>query len=282
MWKRIAAAVHAAGGRIMPQLWHVGTARRPNTPPHPELPSMGPSGLVAPGKKKAQAMSEEDIADVIAAFAKAARAAQQLEFDGVELHGAHAYLIDQFFWSGLNERTDAWGGSLVARTRFACEIVRAVRREVGGSFPIMLRFSQWKIGDYTAKLAKDPQELEQLLTPLVDAGVDIFHASTRRFWLPEFEGSELNLAGWTKRVTGKPTVTVGSVGLDGEFIAAYVGQGAPTRELNDLVARFEQGEFDLVAVGRALLQDPEWVEKVRDGRSTELRAFDAEALKTLF
>src|SRR5688572_17804851 len=92
VWKRVAAAVHAAGGRIMPQLWHVGSARRPNTLPHPELQSVGPSGLVAPGKRKVAAMTESDIADVIEAFAKAARAAKQLEFDGVELHGAHAYL----------------------------------------------------------------------------------------------------------------------------------------------------------------------------------------------
>jgi 2,4-dienoyl-CoA reductase-like NADH-dependent reductase (Old Yellow Enzyme family) len=282
MWKRVADAVHAEGGRIMPQLWHVGTQRRPNTPPHAELESVGPSGLVAPGKRKAREMSERDIANVIDAFARAARAAQQLEFDGIELHGAHAYLIDQFFWSGLNERSDQWGGSLVGRTRFAAEIVRAVRREVGPTFPVALRFSQWKIGAYDAKLAATPDELEQFLAPLVDAGVDLFHCSTRRYWLPEFEGSELNLAGWTKRLTGKPTVTVGSVGLDGEFFQASAGIGAPKRDLTPLLERFNRGEFDLVAVGRALLQDPAWVEKIREGRSEDLKAFDAAALQTLY
>jgi 2,4-dienoyl-CoA reductase-like NADH-dependent reductase (Old Yellow Enzyme family) len=274
--------VHAAGGRIAPQLWHVGSARRPNTPPHPELESVSASGLVAPGKKKAKEMTANDIADVIAAFAKAAAAAKQLGFDGVELHGAHGYLIDQFFAAELNTREDAWGGSLVARTRFGCEIARAVRREVGPEFPIMLRFSQWKLQDFNAKLARDPKELAEFLQPLCDAGVDIFHASTRRFWLPEFEGSELNLAGWAKKLTGKPTVTVGSVGLDGEFVQAYGGAGAPVRGLEDLVARFEHGEFDLVAVGRALLQDPSWVEKIRDGRNAELLAFDAASLQQLY
>ena len=208
MWKKVADAVHAAGGSIFPQLWHVGTARKPGTPPHPELPSLGPSGLVAPGKKKAEAMSESNIADVIAAFAKAAGDAQRLGFDGVELHGAHAYLIDQFFAPELNERSDRWGGTLAGRLRFAVEIVRAVRKQVGSSFPICLRYSQWKPYDYNAKLARTPDELAAFLTPLADAGVDIFHASTRRFWLPEFEGSELNLAGWTKRLTGKPAITV--------------------------------------------------------------------------
>lgn len=282
MWHRVVTAVHAAGGKIMPQLWHVGTSRKPGTPPYPELPSVGPSGLVAPGKKKAAEMTERDIADVIAAFAKGAADAQRLGFDGVELHGAHSYLIDQFFSADLNTRPDSWGGSLSERTRFGREIVQAVRRAVGPDYPIVLRFSQWKTHDYNAKLAQDPAELEQFLTPLVAAGVDILHASTRRFWLPEFAGSELNLAGWAKKITGKPVMTVGSVGLDGEFVHAFTGSGAPVADLQDLIVRFERGEFDLIAVGRALLQDPAWVEKIRDGRQTELRAFDAGSLKSLY
>jgi 2,4-dienoyl-CoA reductase-like NADH-dependent reductase (Old Yellow Enzyme family) len=281
-WRRVVDAVHAAGGRIIPQLWHVGSTRRPGTPPHPDAISVGPSGLVAPGKRKVRPMTESDIADVIEAFARGAREAQALGFDGVELHGAHGYLIDQFFWSGTNERTDAYGGSLVARTRFAADIVRAVRREVGPGFAIVLRFSQWKQQDYGVRLAQDPGELASFLEPLVSAGVDMFHASTRRFWVPEFEGSESGLAGWTKKLSGKPTIAVGSVGLDQEFLGAFGGQGAETRNLDDLVERFERGEFDLVAIGRALLQDPAWVEKVRARRHDEIRPFDASSLQTLY
>lgn len=281
-WARVVKAVHDAGGSIVPQLWHVGTARRPGTEPYPDEQSIGPSGLVAPGKRRARAMTESDIADVVSAFAKAAGAAKELGFDGIELHGAHGYLIDQFFWSGTNERNDAYGGSLQARTRFAAEVIRAVRHAVGPGFTITLRFSQWKQQDYGAKLASTPEELAEFLAPLTDAGVDMFHASTRRFWIPEFEGSDLNLAGWTKKLTGKPVVTVGSVGLDQEFLGAFGGQGAETRNLDDLVARFERGEFDLVAVGRALLQDPAWVEKVKNHRAAEIRPFDATSLGTLF
>ncbi|HKP56567.1 MAG TPA: NADH:flavin oxidoreductase [Polyangiales bacterium] len=280
-WRRVLEAVHGAGGRIFPQLWHVGSTRRPGTLPHPDQQSVGPSGLIAPGKKKVREMTERDIADVIEAYATGARSARELGFDGVELHGAHGYLIDQFFWEGLNVREDSWGGSLLGRTRFGSEVVRAVRRAVGPDFPIGLRYSQWKPHDYNAKLARDPSELEAFLAPLVDAGVDIFHASTRRFWLPEFEGSELNLAGWTKKLSGKPVITVGSVGLDQEFIGAFVGVGAQTRGLEELVARIEREEFDLVAVGRALLQDAQWAQKVREGRHTEIRAFDAASLKQL-
>ncbi|HEX3595790.1 MAG TPA: NADH:flavin oxidoreductase [Polyangiaceae bacterium] len=282
MWKAVATAVHAEGGSIVPQLWHVGSARRPGTHPFPEETSIGPSGLVAPGKKKIREMTDADIADVIEAFSKSARYAKELGFDGLELHGAHGYLIDQFFWDGLNERAAPWGGSLAERTRFATEIVKACRREVGEDFAIILRFSQWKQQDYTAKLARTPGELETFLAPLVASGVDVFHCSTRRFWLPEFEGSELGLAGWTKKLSGKPTILVGSVGLDQEFIGAFGGQGAAIRSIDELVPRFEQGEFDLVAVGRALLQDPEWVEKLREGRAAEIRPFDAAALATLY
>jgi 2,4-dienoyl-CoA reductase-like NADH-dependent reductase (Old Yellow Enzyme family) len=227
-------------------------------------------------------MSESEILEVIEAFAQGAADAKRIGFDGIELHGAHGYLIDQFFWEGTNQRSDRYGGDLVSRTRFAVEIVQACRRAVGPDFPIVFRFSQWKIQDFNAKLASTPKELEQFLTPLVDAGVDIFHCSTRRFWLPEFEGSNLNLAGWTKKITGKPTITVGSVGLDGEFLSAFLeGKGANNAGLNKLIEMLEREEFDLVAVGRALLSDPAWAAKIRDGRTNELLPFNVESMNTL-
>ncbi|GGU72939.1 hypothetical protein GCM10010211_43490 [Streptomyces albospinus] len=75
---------------------------------------------------------------------------------------------------------------------------------------------------------------------LTAAGVDAFHASTRRYWLPEFEGSDLNLAGWTKKLTGKPTLTVGSVGLDGDFLRAFAGEGAGVGSIDNLLDRLER------------------------------------------
>jgi len=124
--------------------------------------------------------------------------------------------------------------------------------------------------------------LEDFLKVLVDAGVDVLHCSQRRFWEPEFEGSDLNLAGWSKKLTGLPTITVGSVGLNGDFFAALAGQGTEAAPLDKLIERMDAGEFDLVAVGRALLQDPEWVKKVKEGREDELKNYDGGALKTLY
>jgi len=258
-WANVLAEVHEVGGRIIPQIWH-----------------MGARGQVGD-------YSEADIAAIVQAFAQSAAEAKRLGFDGIELHGAHGYLIDQFFWEKTNPRTDRYGGDMVKRTRFAVEVIEACRQAVGPDFPIVLRISQWKSEDYTAKLAATPAELEQFLKPLTVAGVDVFHCSTRRFWEPEFDGSELNLAGWVKKLTGKPTITVGSVGLDTEFMSFFTeGKGSNNTKIDGLIERLERGEFDLVAIGRALLADPAWASKIRDGRLDELLPFTAEAVKTLY
>ena len=124
-------------------------------------------------------------------------------------------------------------------------------------------------------------ELEQFLTPLSDAGVDIFHCSTRRFWEPEFDDSPLNLAGWVKQITGKPTISVGSVGLSEEFVATYREGTAEVRGIEDLLARMEKDEFDLIAVGRALLANPDWPKLIRAGETDKLRTFNKEQLVEL-
>jgi 2,4-dienoyl-CoA reductase-like NADH-dependent reductase (Old Yellow Enzyme family) len=281
-WKNVVDQVHSAGGKIFPQLWHTGIARNPAKTNSPDLPSASPSGLQAPGKKVSEPLTVKEIEDLIASFASAAADAQRLGFDGIEIHGAHGYLIDQFFWEELNQRTDAWGGSMENRGRFAVEIIKASRAATGPDFPIVLRYSQWKQQDFAAKLADSPEQLEQFLLPLVDAGLDGFHCSTRRYWEPEFAGSDLNLAGWTKKLTGKTTITVGSVGLTADFIGAIaMKEASETRAIDDLLSRLENDEFDLVAVGRALLQDPQWPNKVRDGQFDAIQNFAGEALETL-
>ncbi len=284
-WKNVVDAVHAEGGKIMPQLWHVGSVRRLGSPPDPEVPGHGPSGMTMPGKVRCHVMTQEDIADVIAAFAKGARDARAVGFDGVEIHGAHGYLLDQFLWKGLNQRDDKWGGSMENRSRIVVEIVKAIRKETGPDFPIILRWSQWKQQEYTARLANTPEELGTFLKPLCDAGVDIFHCSTRRFLEPEFEGSDHNLAGWVKKITGKPTITVGSVGLDNDFIASpeegTMFSEAKPASIDNLLERMERNEFDMVALGRAIIANADWPNKVRDGKTSELKAYTKEMLGNL-
>lgn len=281
-WAEVVKQVHEAGGKIMPQIWHIGMTRPVGAEPNPEAMPIGPSGLDLNGNQVSEPMTEEEIAYVIQAYADAAANAKRIGFDGVEIHGAHGYLIDQFLWEQTNRRTDRYGGDMMKRARFAIEVVEAVRHAVGPDFPVVLRLSQWKTNQYDARLAPTPEDLGKLLGALSDAGVDVFHCSTRRFWEPEYEGSDLNFAGWAKKLTGKPAITVGSVGLDEAFTSLFAeGKGAGSKDIDDLLERLENGEFDLVAVGRALLGDPAWATKVREGRFDELAPFTPEALKTL-
>ncbi|MFD1809338.1 hypothetical protein ACFSHQ_18350 [Gemmobacter lanyuensis] len=191
-WKGVIDAVHSAGGKMGPQIWHTGSTRAGDWEPDTQVES--PSGLVGPGDPRGTAMTEEDIADTIAAFARAAADAKRLGFDVVEVHGAHGYLIDQFFWGGTNLRQDRWGGASIRdRSRFAAEIIKATRAAIGPDFPLILRVSQWKQQDYKVRLTQSPEEMAEWLVPLVEAGVDILHASQRRFWeaeFPEIDGAE--------------------------------------------------------------------------------------------
>ena len=284
-WKRVIDAVHAAGGRMGPQLWHQGMSRKPGTGHFPDALSDGPSGIDLKGEKVAGEPSEAEVLDMTQAYADAAADAKRLGFDCVELHGAHGYLIDEFFWERTNRRTDRFGGSLEKRAEFAAEAIRRCRLAVG-DLPIIIRISQWKSGNYDAKVAATPQELERWVKVLAGAGVDAIHCSQRRILQPEFpevDGPQgLNLAGWVKKLTGLPTISVGSVGLSSEFIGAFRGEGSSVSKLDETIGRLDRGEFDLVAVGRAVLQDPEWVVKIKTGRTQELRDYDAKSLQTYF
>jgi 2,4-dienoyl-CoA reductase-like NADH-dependent reductase (Old Yellow Enzyme family) len=283
-WSQVVSAVHGEAGRIAPQLWHVGALPNRRNPKGEEAES--PSGLYMPGRSNGHAMSDAEVADAIAAFARAAGDARRLGFDAVELHGAHGYLIDQFFWGETNRRDDRWGGdTLPQRARFAAELLKAVRAAVGPDFPVIIRLSQWKQQDFGFRLAPTPDELLAWLAPLADAGADAFHCSQRRFWEPEFPEIDvddgLNFAGWAKKLTGRPSITVGSVGLTGEFVAGMSGEASRPASLDNLLARLDRDEFDLVAVGRALIVDPDWARKVAGGRFDELSDYTAQSLLTL-
>ena len=285
-WQKVVDDVHAANGKIAPQIWHVGMVRKPGSGPHPEAQSDSPAGLTHTGKEIAPMPTEEEVADMVTAYVDASAKAAKMGFDAIEIHGAHGYLIDQFFWDVMNTRGDKFGGDLTERANFAGEIIRQTRTAVGENIPIILRFSQWKQQDFSARLATSPDALEAFLRVFVDAGVDILHCSQRRYWEPEFpelDGDNgMNLAGWTKKLTGLPTITVGSVGLSSDFIGAFVGEGSKTRPIMDVIERLDKGEFDMVAVGRALLQDPFWAQKVKEGRIDELSPYDAASLATLY
>lgn len=289
-WAQVLADVHAAGGKLVSQLWHTGMERR--TAFFATAEAIGPSGfsiddLDASRGPSGRAMTGDDIAEVIEAFATAAATARDLGFDGVEIHAGHGFLLDQFLWPRTNRRSDGYGGSPEARARFPAEVVAACRARVGADFPLLVRLSQFKIGAYEAQIAETPQELGRLLALLVDAGADLLHCSQREAWAPAFPGSPLNLAGWVKRLAGLPTIAVGSIGLGGLFTeeeAATPGDrlpGVSLDRLDEVCAMMARGEFDLLSVGRSLLADPDWPRKIRDGNEAELAPLTLAALTTL-
>jgi 2,4-dienoyl-CoA reductase-like NADH-dependent reductase (Old Yellow Enzyme family) len=291
-WKLVVDEVHSAGSAIFPQLRHQGALRDSRISKHPEILGLRPSGFWGPLGvhslepdyiktilEPTRPMTESEIANVIAAFGRSAAHARALGFDGVAIHGAHGYLIDTFLWDETNRRTDRYGGDGGARTRFAVEIVKAIRVAIGPDLPILFRFSQHKTQDYNAKLARTPRELEDVLVPLAEASVDVFDASARRFDAPAFEGSPLNLAGWAKKITGKIAMTVGGIGLDNTLPETFKSGSTTVNNIPQLLERFNRGEFDLVGIGRSLLSDAYFARRLRTGEP--LLPFDKGALSRL-
>jgi 2,4-dienoyl-CoA reductase-like NADH-dependent reductase (Old Yellow Enzyme family) len=273
-WARCVEAVHQAGGEMLLQLWHEGALRDPT-----DGQTLSPSGTAYPGHSGGRAASMGELDAIRSGFVRSAVLARSAGAPGVEVHACHGYLLDQFLWEATNQRTDGYGGADIRdRVRFPAEIVAAIRAECGKDFLISLRFSQWKQYAYEASIAPRPEDLDTMLTMLREAGVDVFHASTRRFWSPPWPPSSLSLAGWTRKLGGQPTIAVGSVGLDRDVMASFSIDADEAREdvlksVAELSARFATGEFDLVAVGRSLIGDPDLVEKIRAGRYGEIRAF---------
>jgi 2,4-dienoyl-CoA reductase-like NADH-dependent reductase (Old Yellow Enzyme family) len=277
-WARCIDAVHEADGHFFPQIGHDGAHLAAADGDYfATAPVLSPSGLMKPGTVVGSPATIADLEAVRDAFVRSARIAKRIGADGVEIHACHGYLLDQFLWAGTNVRDDQYGGpDLRDRVRFPAEVVRAVRDEVGSDFAISLRFSQWKLQDYTARVATTPDELSTMLRAFEEAGVDLFHASTRRFGDPEWPESDLGLAGWTRKLSGKPVIAVGGVGLTVDMVETFSGKdtnASPDINFPALAKRFNAKEFDLIAVGRSVIADPDWVAKVREGRSDLIRQF---------
>ena len=279
-WRRVVDGVHREGGTIAAQLWHQGAERDDADGVVP----VSPSGLDGLGRPKGRALETAELPELAELFARAAVTARDIGFDAVEVHGAHGYLLDEFLWARTNLREDGYGGPIAGRTRFPAEVVAAIRAAVGPDYPIIFRFSQWKGLDYQASIAEHPEQLQELLAPLVDAGVDVLHPSTRRHYAAAFpdHDPDLSLAGWTGKLTGLPVITVGSVGLETQFRSEKQGELIRPASVERLVAQFDAGEFDVVAIGRALLADPGWVNRLRDGNLDGFSGYDpATALAAL-
>lgn len=279
-WRACVGAVKDAGGHILLQLWHEGAIRREDPDgPWARHPTLSPSGLAYTGRENGRAATIDEVERIRDAFIRSALLAKAAGADGVEVHGAHGYLLDQFLWPETNRRDDRYGGADIRdRARLLTEIVAGIRDACGPGFLISVRYSQWKEADFSAKIVQSPDELREFVVAVREAGADVLHASTRRFWRQEWDGSDLGLAGWTRRLSNLPVIAVGSVGVATAIMerpdpAGSTAEPRLQEGLRELARRFNDAEFDLVAVGRSLIADPDWVRKVAAGDLAAVRGY---------
>ena len=273
MWARCIEAVHAEGASMFMQLWHEGALRETA-----DGQTLGPSGLAHAGRRNGRAATTRELEEIRDSFIRAARDAAEIGADGVELHACHGYFLDQCLWDETNRRDDRYGGaSLFERSTLHREIVEGIRDACPENFVISFRFSQWKEVDYEAKVARQPADLAAMVQGLAAAGVDLLHASTRRFWLPEWPPDPRGLAAWTKELSGLPVIAVGSVGLSNDVMTNLLDDIQPHQELDRSLqlmrASLSRGEFDFIAIGRSLIGDPNWLLKVQRGDLETIRTF---------
>ena len=262
-WRRVTRAVHAHGGLILAQLMHAGALSQslaqtiaPSSvrPKGEKLPEYGGSGLFPIPR----AMDQEDIRAAVTGFVEAAARARDAGFDGVELHGANGYLIDQFLTDYTNIRTDEYGQNVVGRVRFAAEVVSAVRDAVGTKLPVGIRLSQTKVNDFVYRWPGGEADAEIIFRAVRDAGASYIHvASEGRDWrdTARFRDHGPTITQIARQVTGLPVIANGSLHRP-DLAQAVIGQG----------------HADLVALGRAALANPDWPARMRLG--IEFDAFD--------
>ncbi len=255
--KKIPEVVHEAGGKVALQLHHTGRETFEGTiGMPPEAPSAIPSVIL---KQQCEAITVERVHELVEAFASAAGRAQEADFDAVEVHGAHGYLVNQFLSPFSNRREDEYGGSDENRARFALEILHAIRKRVGDDFPVIIRVS----ADELVRGGYDISFIEWLAPKLVAAGADAIHASVGVFSTP----GNLTIAG----VDTEPGFNLHRARAIKEKVdvpVIGVGRIHDPRIADEAI---ERGDADLIAFGRQLLADPDFLNKARAGNFDDIR-----------
>lgn len=255
-WATVVERVHAAGSRIFAQLMHAGSQSQGN---RFVGSSIGPSAIAPKGEQLAfyrgegaypvpSEITREQLAEVRDGFVSAALRAKEAGFDGIEIHGANGYLLDQFLTDYLNERTDEYGGSVANRVRFPAEVTRAVREAVGPEVTVGIRISQGKVSDNEHKWAGGAEDARVIFETLAATGIDFVHTTEYRAAAPAFGDSGPSLAALAKQHTGLPVIANGN--LDDPDAAT---------------ALLEGGTADVVALGKAALANRDWPRRVRNG-----------------
>jgi 2,4-dienoyl-CoA reductase-like NADH-dependent reductase (Old Yellow Enzyme family) len=268
-WKKITDSVHREGGKIFIQLMHAGAISQGN---RFMKETIGPSVIQPKGNQMQfyggdgpfstpKEASKEDIAEITKGFVESAQRAKEAGFDGVEIHGANGYILDQFLTDYTNQRNDEYGGSTKNRVRLLVEVSKAVREAVGQEFTVGIRISQGKVNDYFHKWADKEKDAEIIFGDLAQAGLDFIHVTEFEAWQPAFsQGEEVNaadstiqdgltLAALAKKYGQLPVISNGSL-HDPEKAKSII----------------EKGEADVITLGRGALANSDWVNKVKHGQ----------------
>lgn len=267
-WRPIVEGVQSRGGRVIAQLMHAGALSQGN--PY-RSGTVGPSAVRPKGKQMTfyrgtgdyavpAAMTQQDIDAAVAGFAQAAARAREAGFDGVEIHGANGYLLDQFLSEGINLRDDRYGGGIDGRLRLIAEVAGAVRAAVGAGCVVGVRLSQAKVNDFTHRW-RDEDEAALIFRAVGALAVDYLHTTEHEAWRPAFDAGP-SLAALAKRYGGRPVLANGSL-HDPAQAAGMVGRG----------------EADAVSLGRGALAQADWPRRVR--RGAPLASFDPAILAPL-
>jgi 2,4-dienoyl-CoA reductase-like NADH-dependent reductase (Old Yellow Enzyme family) len=257
-WERVTKSIHAAGGKIIAQLMHGGALSQAN---RFRFHTIGSSAVRPKGKQMTvyrgageyplpKEMSEAEITEAIGGFSRAAVLALEVAgFDGIEIHAANGYLLDQFLTGHTNQRTDVWGGSTSHRVRLIVEVIKTIRRAVGGAAPIGVRISQGKVNDFAHKWPGGQADAATIFCAVASAGVDYIHVTELEAWRPAFGDSGPSLVTLARRNAPATTLIANGSLHHPRHAEAVLREGA-----------------DLIALGRGALANPDWPRRVREGR----------------
>lgn len=257
-WQAVTRAVHKHDGKIFAQLMHAGALSQGN---RFSQVTAGPSAVTPKGEQMGfyygngkyptpKAMTEEEIADAIDGFAKSAvRALEISGFDGIEIHGANGYLLDQFLTDFSNQRNDQWGGDVQNRVRLILEVYKAVRQAVGNA-TVGVRISQGKVNDFFHKWAEGEAGAEVVFGSLADAGVDFIHVTEFEAWKPAFADGADSFVKLARRYAPKQAIITNGSLHQVAHIEDVIKDGA-----------------DIIALGKGALANPDFPNRFASGES---------------
>lgn len=270
-WRKVTDVVHASGGKIFAQLMHAGALSQFN---RFRRDSIAPSAIRPKGKQMSiyrgdgeyrmpREITLDEIDEVLTGFASAAaRAIEVAGFDGIEIHGANGYLLDQFLTDYTNRRSDDWGGSTAKRVRFIVEVTRHVRRAIGSKVPLGVRISQGKVNDFEHKWSGAHEDAATVFGALAASGLDYLHVTEFEAWRPAFGDAGPSLVALARMHAPNATIIANGSLHDPDRAEKMLEQGA-----------------DVIALGRGALCNPNWPQRVRAGE--DLAIFDPALLQPL-